>query len=136
MSKQVVTNAYLSIGGTDVSASLKSVSITRTADGVDVTTMNAGGDRSRLAGLKDWSLSAEFLNDFAAAALNSILFPLVGTSVAIEWRATNAVVSASNPKLSGTMVVTSFSPIGQSVGDAVAAPLQGVGSGALTLATA
>lgn len=135
MSKLILTNAYLSIAANDVSASLKSVTINYTGDAIDVTTMNAAAVRSRLAGLKDWSLSAEFLNDFAAAALNSILFPLVGTAVAIEWRSVNAVVNVSNPKLSGSAIFTSFTPIGQGVGDAVTSPATFSAAGALALAT-
>lgn len=115
--KQVLLDCYLSIDGNDLSAYTKKVEVSAEAEVKDVTTYGSGGWNERLSGLKSGSLDCDFLQDFAASALDSILWPLLGTNVPFEVRPSQAAVSASNPKWTGTCVIGELKPIQGSVGD-------------------
>ena len=81
MSKLVLSEAYVSLGGTDLSDHLRSITLETSADVVDASCMTDTW-KERLAGLKDWKLTLEFAQDFAAASVDATLFPLVGTAAA------------------------------------------------------
>ena len=117
MANFALTDAYVSIAANVVDADGTSINLPYSADSLDVTSF---GDvaRTRIGGLKDWSLSFDGNQDFAASGVDSILFPLVGTVVAIEVRPTSSAVSSSNPKFTGSGLVQSYTPFGNSVGDA------------------
>ncbi len=134
MGSQVLTDAYVSIAGNDISAYVKSVGLEYQAEVHDETAM---GDthRNKIAGLKDWSLSLQLINDHAAAALESILFPLVGTSVAVIVRPDSDAVSTSNPEYTGNAIVESFSPLQGNIGDLSETSVNLPGNGDLSRAT-
>jgi hypothetical protein len=138
MANIVLTDAYISIAANVLSSSANSVSIDYSAAAQDDTTF---GDttKSSLGGLKDWSIKLDFNQDYANAAVDSILFPLVGTVVAFEIRPTSSAVGASNPKYTGTGLVTAYNPIGGKVGDKASCSVTLIPGGAtpaLTRATA
>lgn len=136
MAKLVFKDAFLSIGGKVLSTYVESVTLTYTADTPEKTAM-ADGTRTRLPGLLDWSLEVNFRQDFADTEVDSTLFALVGAaSTALELRPTTAAVGADNPKWTGNMQISSYSPVGGSVGDVAAAPISFVGDGTLTRAVA
>lgn len=134
MAEFVYTNAFLSIGGNDVSDHVRQLTITYSAEMQDKTAM---GDltRTRLGGLLDWSFEVNFNQDFAASDIDSILFPLVGTSVALVARPDAGVVSATNPELQGNGILESYAPLGGNVGDMAETPVSFQGDGTLTRAT-
>ena len=135
MATTVLTDAYVSIGGNVISDHVTQVSLSYSAEALEETAM---GDTNRIkkAGLKDWSLTVELLQDFAASQIDSIFFPLIGTNVAFEIRPTSAAVSTSNPKFTGTAVLVSYPILGNSVGDLATATLELSPASALTRATA
>lgn len=135
MSKMVLKDAFLSVGGTDLSAFVSQLTLNYAADVPEVTSM---GDttRTRLAGgLKDWSVDVEFYQDFDASQLDDTLFALVGTQVALVIRPASAAVGSNNPEFTGNAILESYPPMGQSVGDAAAASATFQGDGTLTRAT-
>jgi len=135
MAKLVLTDAFVSIGGADLSAFVRSVSFTYNADVQDSTTM--GSDtRTRLAGLRDWNMTVELTQDFAASGVDATLFPLVGTSVAVEVRPTSAARSSTNPGYTGNAILSSYPPIDGSIGDLLTASIELQGDGTLTRNTA
>ena len=100
MAKYVLSKAYISIA-TNVLVGVTSLNLEPTADAPEVT---AFGDewRDRIGGgLKDSTLSLDYLQDHAAGAIDSILWPLLGTKVAFEARPTTDVRSPGNPSLRG-----------------------------------
>lgn len=118
MAKQIISNPSITLNGTAMHANITKVTINLTAEDVDQTNFGSGGWRERTGGLKDGSISFDFQNDYAAAALDSQLMPLLGTSIAFDIRpASTATVSASNPKYTGTLLVTEYSPVDNAVGD-------------------
>ena len=135
MSETVLKNAFISIGGNDISGYVKSVSLPLSAEMLDRTTM--GDDtRQKKAGLKDWSVSVELLADYAAAALDSILFPLLGTEVAVVIRADAGVIGVNNPEFTGQAAFESYPPLGGAVGELAASSISLQAAGDLSRATA
>ena len=121
MAKQIISNPVITLYGTALTANIAKVTINLTADDVDQTNFGSLGWRERTGGLKDGSISFDFQNDYAAAALDSQLQPLLGTSISFDIRpASTAAVSASNPKYTGTLLVTEYAPVDSSVGDLAA----------------
>lgn len=116
MATQIFKNGFVSINGNDLSSDVQSVEISRSVEQQDDTTMG-DNTRSVKGGLKGWSATVTFVQDFANAALDSILDPLVGTTVPIIVRPDAGAVSTSNPNYSGNALVASYNPIGGSVGD-------------------
>ena len=134
MANMVLTNAFVSINSVNLSQFVKSVSISYKSEMQDDTAM---GDtaRSRIGSLKDYSLSIEFFQDYAAGAVDATLFGIVGSVVPIEVRGSAAAASATNPKYTGSAILETYQPVGGSVGDNLMAPVSMSGVGALTRAT-
>lgn len=128
------TDASVVINGTDLSDHVRQVTLSVQADELDDTAM---GDtfRSRIGGLKDWSVSLEFNSDFAASEVDATLWPLLGTVTTITIKPTSGSVSATNPSYSGSVLVSQVNPIGGSVGDLATVSVTWQGAGALTRST-
>lgn len=135
MAKFVATDYDITISGTDLSSSIAAVTLDITAEEQDTT---AFGEtyRTRIAGLKDGSVSFDFHQDFGAGAVDATLFPLLGQSVAFTIKPTSGTVSATNPTYSGTAVVTQYQPFASSVGDLATVSVSWPLSGAVSRATA
>lgn len=116
MAKQTLTNAFISVDGNDISDHVSSVTVNYSSESQDDT---AFGDdtRSRIGGLKDWSVDIEVQQDYAASNVDSILFPLIGTQVTVIVRKDQGAVSATNPNFTGTCFVEGYQPVSGAVGD-------------------
>ncbi|MEV4271930.1 radical SAM protein [Micromonospora aurantiaca (nom. illeg.)] len=127
-------DAKVTVGGTDLSSYVRQVSLSMQADQLDDTAM---GDtyRSRIGGLKDWSVNLEFNSDFAAGAVDATLFSLYGTVVTVTIKPTGAATSGTNPMYSGPVLISAHNPIGNSVGDLATNSVTWQGAGALARAT-
>ena len=136
MSASVFKDAYLVLGGNNVSASVISVSLNQGADTPDGTTMGNNTKISMAGGLKTWGMDVTFLQDHAVSALDSILSGLLNTSCAVELRPTSAAVSATNPKWTGNGIINEYNPLGGTVGDRSTCTIKIVPAGDLTRATA
>lgn len=135
MAKQVVLTQFISLNGTDLSSYVKDGTLELEADAQDSTTMGSAGWNEFLAGLKKGTLSFSVTDDVAAAALDSILWPLFATLPTFEVRLNSAVVGTSNPKFTGILLMNNFA-IGGAVGDLAMKDLKFPTSGAVTRATA
>lgn len=135
MASSVITDGFISLGGTDISAYVKSFSLPYGAEMLDDTAM--GDDtRKNKGGLKTWSVDVTFKQDFADNLLDEILFPLVGTSVAVIMRPIKAtVVGPSNPNYTGTGIVEKYSPFGNAVGELATTGITIQSAGTLSRAT-
>ncbi len=126
-------NGYLSVAGTDLSARVKSMTL---ATGVEVQDPSAMGVNTRLAlaGLGTWSLTVTFNQDYAAGNVDAVLSALVGPNLtaALIFRPDAGAQSPTNPEYTGTAVVSSYQPIGGSVGDLATAPVTFVAASDLT----
>ncbi|NEB04507.1 hypothetical protein [Streptomyces sp. SID13726] len=136
MAFMVLTSEYVALSGTDLSAYANKAELTVEVDEKDVTTYGSAGWKQVIGGLKSGGLAIEFKNDYAAAALDSILWPLFGTVVTFEVRPTSAVVGTSNPKWTGSVLIKELKPIQGGVGDEASQSVSFPTSGAVTRATA
>lgn len=129
-------DASVVINTVDLSDHVKSVTMNVPADILDNTAMGATF-KSRIAGLKDWSIDVDFHQDFAAAKVDATLFPLIGAAAfTVTVKPTSAAVSATNPSYSGSMVLESYPPLAGSVGDLASASITLQGAGVCTRAVA
>ena len=135
MAKQVFTNAYVTVNGTDLSDHVASVTLDTSADEIETTAFGTAGWRSRVAGLKDGSIQLDWHQDFAASSVDSVLnsaFGSVGTVVVIP---NGTVASSTNPRYTMTAVISSYSPVAGSVGDLLTFSTTWAFAGALTRGT-
>jgi hypothetical protein len=125
VSKLVLVNAMVLVNAVDISNHVQSIAIESTRDEVDVSSM---GDVSKeiVLGLNDVTATIGIYNDYAAASLDSQMFPLhqTNTPFPLECRPVSAARSTSNPAyfLSGVLL-PAYSPLAGSVGDAVTTDL-------------
>lgn len=137
--KEVLVDAFLSVDGTDLSDHVRTITLEYSADEVDNTAMGAGTHTMATDTLKNWTLTVEFYQDYAAGSVDATLFSKVAKSCALEVRAKKGVaVSATNPKYTATGVLLSYQPVGGSVGENAMAPVtfRPAGTGTLTRAIA
>jgi len=139
MAKVVLTNAYVSFAGVDISSFARSVTISTTYETID-TTKVGDTDRSMIAGIATNSVTLELMNDFASSQLEQLIYPnnaskKLGTSVAMEVRPQNATVTSTNPKYTFNAVITSWSSINASVGSLSTIQATWPISGAISKAT-
>jgi len=135
MATFVYTDASVVVNTVDLSDHVKSCALNYEAEMLDDTVM---GDttRSNIAGLLNWSIDVEFLQDFAAAKVDATLFALVGSaSFTVTVKPTSGSVSSTNPSFSGSMVLESYPPMTGSVGDLETASATFRSAGTLTRAT-
>ncbi len=121
MPKFVLKDAQLVVNSVNLSDHASSVSIEISTDEVDVTTFSAASYREFLDGFKDATITATFLQDFAAASVDATLWPLAsGTATfPVTVKATSAATSATNPIYTlATARMFGYTPIGGGVGDA------------------
>lgn len=135
MSTFVFTDASITVGGTDLSDHVQSITLNYSADEVEDTNMGDDTHVFMAGTLKNWSVDVEWSQDFAASEIDATLFPAVGTEVALVMKPTSAAVSATNPSFSGTGVLLSYNPIGGSVGDKAIASTNFAAAGTLARAT-
>lgn len=134
MTELVLTDASVVCNSVDLSNRVRSITLNYNADAVENTAM---GDttHTRLGGLKDWSVSIEFNQDYAAGSVDATLFPLVGSVFTFTGKPASGAVSATNPSFSGSVLLESYQPINGSVGDLNTVSVNMVAAGALARAT-
>ena len=135
MATFAMTDCYVALNGTDRSSHIYKVTLSIDTAELDVTDFADAGWSAVQGGLKSGSLALGFHQDVAASAIDSIMWPLLGTVVTFEVRATNAVVGTSNPKYTGSVLVNAWNPLDGSVGDLAEVSVTFPTSGAVTRAT-
>jgi hypothetical protein len=133
MAVMALTNEYLALNSTNMSSFIKSAVLTVDVAQLDSTAM---GDAwtDVIGGLKSGSLAITFNDDFAASATDVTLWPLLGTVVTFEVRPDGGAVAATNPKYTGSVLISQHA-IGGSVGELAAKSLTFPTTGAITRAT-
>jgi hypothetical protein len=117
LAKFYAQNYKVTIGTTVLSDSIASVTLDITTDEIETTSFGNAGYRTRIGGLKDGSVSFDFHQDFGAGAVDALLFPLMGSTVAVSIAPTSGTVTATNPEYRFTALVTQYQPFAGSVGD-------------------
>ena len=133
MAEFVLIDPFISINGDNVSDHFTSLSLPIEAETQEAT---AFGDdwRTRLGGLKDWSSTLDFNQDFDDGQLDDLMWPLLGTNVAVIIRPDSAVRGPNNPEWTGNAILMSYPPLGNSVGELATGSLGLEGNGPLARA--
>ena len=131
-----VSSAYV-----DLSNHVKSVTINRTFDELEVTAMGDTGHKF-VAGLEASTIAVDFFNDTATASVLQTLNTLVGTSAAFKilqtvtaGSPTTGTISATNPLYSGLVLVNKLTPVNGTVADISMQSLTFTVNGAITVAS-
>lgn len=129
------TDAHITINAVDASTWAKSVTLDVEVTDLDSTTFGGGGWKSVIGGLKSGSIKIDFDQDFDASMVDATLWPLLGTVFPVTILPKGATVGTTNPKYSGNVLLTKYSPITGSVGDLAETSIEMPTSGAWTRAT-
>jgi len=135
MAKFAATDYFVSINGTDFSQSLNSVELSQEADDLETTAFGSSW-RTRIGGLKQASLTLNFMQDFAAGSVDATLNPLLGSIATVVIKPTSGTVTATNPTYTMTALVTQYSPFASSVGDIASLSVTWPVSGSVVRGTA
>jgi hypothetical protein len=81
--------------------------------------------RSRVAGLGDSTLGADFNQDFAASATDVTLYTAYATKapVVVKVRPTSGTITATNPEYVGSYLPNQHQPFGNKVGELATASI-------------
>jgi hypothetical protein len=131
----VLFDAFILINAQNISDHANKIEIPFSADEEDVTAFGQTW-KARTGGLKDASLNIDLFNDFVAAQLDSIMFPLLGTVVTFEARPTSAARSTGNAAYTGSIFIKEWKPLSGSVGKVTMASVSFPTSGAVLRQTA
>lgn len=134
MATLVLTNAYVWVGGVDLSSKVTQVMLNYGSETVDASAMGLA-TRIKKGSVLTWDLSLTFQQDYAAGSVYQTLKPLVGTTACFEVRPTNACSTQANPSFYGVATPTAFPPLGGQFGALVMADAKFEASSALNTAS-
>jgi hypothetical protein len=132
----VATDFSVSINGSTALASyLTQVELKASAN--DVTTTAFGSTWvTRVAGLKEGSLTLNFNQDYATTTVDATLWPLLGTNATVVIKPTSTAVGASNPAYTAICLVTDLTPVSGNIGDLATFSVTWPTNGTVSRATA
>ena len=136
MPRIVLTNAFISVGGVDLSDLVASVTLNETFDVVETTAFSSTAAKTRVAGLEDNSITLEFHQDYATNEVEQTIYPLLGTAAAVIVKPNGSTTSAFNPSYSCSAIISEWTPINGAVGELATASVTWPVSGAITKAVA
>jgi hypothetical protein len=132
----VATDFSVSINGSTALASyLTQVELKATAN--DITTTAFGSTWvTRVAGLREGSLTLQFNQDYATSTVDATLWPLLGTNATVVIKPTSTATSASNPAYTAVCVVNDLTPVSGNIGDLATFSITWPTTSAISRATA
>lgn len=116
MSVYLANTGVLTVNAVDLSTLVTSVTINRSADELDVTTLGDLGHRY-LKGLEASSISIDFLNDEASAKTLQTLNTNWGSNVVVTFKQQSGAVAATNPLYTMTCLINNTTPVNGAVAD-------------------
>lgn len=132
----VATDFSVSINGSTALASyLTQVELKGSAN--DITTTAFGSSWvTRVAGLKEGSLTLQFNQDYAVSTVDATLWPLLGTNATVVIKPTSTATSANNPAYTAICLVTDLTPVSGQIGDLATFSVTWPTTGTVSRATA
>jgi len=132
----VATDFSVSINGSTALASyLTQVELKASAN--DITTTAFGSTWvTRVAGLKEGSLTLNFNQDYAASTVDATLWPLLGTNATVVIKPTSTATSSANPAYTAICLVTDLTPASGQIGDLATFSVTWPTTGTVSRATA
>ena len=133
MAKLVLTNANVTLGGTDVSSYVASVTLNISVNEVETTAFGSGAT-TRVGGLQDNSVTLDMHQDFSA--IEGLVYPLIGSTTSLVVKPNGTAVGTANPSYTMTPLVTEWTPVNGAVGELATASITWPVSGTVTKAVA
>src|SRR5205823_3464364 len=116
MAVTIFTDAFITIGGTNLSARCTSVTVDDGYAEVDLKAFSNTAENVGI-GLRKQSIKATLLQDFAASSTHATLQAALGVATTILVRPTSAANGATNPQWTASLLLTDYNPVGAKVGD-------------------
>lgn len=98
-------DAVFMLNAVNITDFVDTVTITESADSLDVTTFGNDGHRKR-GGLTDGSIAIGGVYDTTSNGPHDVIKPLLGTNVAFDWRPEGT--GTGLPKTTGTVLVQNY----------------------------
>jgi hypothetical protein len=136
MPRLVLTNAFISVGGVDLSDLVASVTLNETFDVIETTAFSSTAAKTRVAGLEDNSITLEFHQDYATGEVEQTIYPLLGTSAAVIVKPNGSTTGAFNPSYTCNAIISEWTPLNGTVGELATASVTWPVTGAITKAVA
>ena len=133
MAKLVMTNANVTLGGTDISAYVASVTLSVSVNEVETTSFGVGAVQ-RVGGLQDNSVTLDMHQDYSA--IEGLVYPLIGSTTSLVIKPNGTAVGTANPSYTMTPLVTEWTPVNGAVGELATASITWPISGTVTKAVA
>jgi hypothetical protein len=131
----VATDYKITLNGTNLSSYLTHAELKISAN--DVTTTSFGGSYvTRVAGLKEGSISLTFNQDFAGSAVDATIYPLIGTLGTVAITPTSTAVGPAHRAYTAAASMIDYSPFASNIGDLATFSVTWPTSGAISRATA
>jgi hypothetical protein len=132
----VATDFSVTINGsTALSSYLTQVELKSSAN--DVTTTSFGSTWvTRVAGLKEGTVTLAFNQDYAASTVDATLWPLLGSNATVVIKPTSSAVGTSNPAYTAVCLVTDLTPVSGQIGDLATFSVTWPTNGTVSRATA
>jgi len=117
MAKLVLTNANVSLNGTDITSSIAAVTLSTSASEVPTTNFGSGGAVTRVSGLIDNSVTLSIMNDYNA--IDGLILPLIGSTAVtmIVKPAGTAAAGTASPHYTFSVLCTNFECVNGAVGE-------------------
>jgi len=133
MAKLVLTNSNVTLGGTDISAYVASVTLSISVNEVETTAFGSGAT-TRVGGLQDNSVTLDMHQDYSA--IEGLVYPLIGSTTSLVIKPNGTAVGTANPSYTMTPLVTEWTPVNGAVGELATASVTWAVSGTVTKAVA
>lgn len=133
----VLTNAKITVNAVNLSTRVKEIRLQLEASPVGPSAAMGVTWEEFLAGVKRWSGSIVFEQDYAAANVDVTIFSLVGAAaVAFTGKAIAEANSPTSPEFQGNILVTRYNPLDGRYGEQLMTTAEFQGTGTLTRAVA
>ena len=120
MAKFIGKNIRVKVGSTELTDHIASVEVTETVDEIETTAFGQAA-RSRIAGLKDASVTISLHQDYDASSVNATLASVFGGTTTVTILAgtstSQGTATATAPLFSIPCLASQQSPISGQVGD-------------------
>jgi len=112
----VATDFTVTVNGTALTSYLTQAELKTSVN--DITTTSFGSSWvTRVAGLKEGSVTLQFNQDYAAGGPDVTLWSLLGTQATVVIKPTSTAISATNPAYTAICLVTEVVPVSGTIGD-------------------
>jgi len=112
----VATDFTVTVNGTALTSYLTQAELKTSVN--DITTTSFGNSWvTRVAGLKEGSVTLQFNQDYAAGGPDVTLWSILGTQATVVIKPTSTAISATNPAYTAICLVTEVVPVSGTIGD-------------------